>query len=168
MKVLILSITAGQGHNTTATALSSYLETLNAECRVLDTYSYLNKLLGGTVSKGYLLSVENAKTLYAAFYKKLETRKKNANKLSATRLTNMLFINKMKRYIDIYDPDVIVVTHIFAGIIVDIMEQRHTVRAKTIGIITDYTMHPYWEEGLHLDYIVVASEYDPSRKEKGL
>lgn len=168
MKVLILSITAGQGHNTTAVAISSYLESLGAECRVLDTFSYINRLLGGTVSKVYLSSVENAKTLYASVYKKLERRKKNGNKLSATRVANMLLIKKMKKYIDIYDPDVIVMTHIFAGIIIDIMKQRHTIRAKTIGIVTDLCMHPYWEEGIHLDYVVVANEYMvPMAKKKG-
>lgn len=158
MKVLILSITAGQGHNTTAAALSSYLESLGAECRILDTYGYLNKILGGTVSKGYLLSVESAKTAYAKVYKHLEKRKKNANKLSATRLTNMLFTRKMKKYIDIYDPDVIICTHIFSGIIVDLLKQRHNIRAKTMGIVTDFTMHPLWEEGLHLDYVVIANQ----------
>ncbi len=168
MKVLILSITAGQGHNTTAAALNLCLENLGAECRLLDTYSYLNKMLGGTVSKGYLLSVENAKFAYARVYKHLEKRKKNANKLSATRLTNMLFTKKMKKYIDIYDPDVIICTHIFSGMIIDLLKQRHTIRAKTIGIVTDFTIHPYWEEGLHLDYIVIAGEnLSISAKKKG-
>lgn len=168
MKVLILSITAGQGHNTTAAALNLYLESVGAECRILDTYSYLNKMLSGTVSKGYLLSVENAKFAYARVYKHLEKRKKNANQLSATRLTNMLFTKKMKKYIDIYDPDVIVCTHIFSGMIIDLLKQRHIIRAKTIGIVTDFTMHPYWEEGLHLDYVVIANEnMCMSAKKKG-
>lgn len=168
MKVLILSITAGQGHNTTAAAIGAYLEAGGAECRILDTFSYLNKLLGGTVSKGYLLSVENAKALYASVYKKLERRKKNANKLSATRVANMLLTKKLKQYIDIYDPDFIVMTHIFSGILIDIMKQRHSIRAKTLAIVTDFTMHPYWEEGLHLDYIVVANEnMVPLAKKKG-
>ena len=141
---------------------------MNVECRILDTYGYLNKLLGGTVSRGYLLSIENAKSIYSLVYKKLEKRKKNANKLSATRLANMLLLKKMKRYIDIYAPDIIISTHIFSGILIDIMKYRHTIRAVTSGIVTDFTMHPYWEEGLHLDYIVVANEMMiPAAKRKG-
>lgn len=168
MKILILSITAGQGHNSTAAALNSYFESQGSESRILDTYNYLNRLLGGTVSRGYLLSVENAKTLYSTVYKRLEKRKRNANKLSATRLANLLLIKKLKNYIDIYDPDVIINTHIFSGIIIDIMKQRHTIRALTFGIVTDFTMHPYWEEGLHLDYIVIANELMiPAAKRKG-
>ena len=158
MRVLVLSITAGQGHNSTAKALCDYLDGLGAETQILDTFAYLNQLLGDTVSKGYLLSVENLRHIYARVYKLLERRKKNGDRLSATRLTYMLFIRKMKKYIDEYDPDVIVCTHIFSAIIVDILKQRHNIRAETIGIVTDFAFHPYWEEGIHLEYVVVADE----------
>ena len=30
--------------------------------------------------------------------------------------------------------------------------------APTVGIITDYTLHPYWEEVPRVEYIVTASE----------
>jgi processive 1,2-diacylglycerol beta-glucosyltransferase len=159
LKVLILSVTTGQGHNTTAAAISTYLEALGAECRVLDTYGYLSRLLGKTVAQGYLFSVENAKTIYSTIYKKLEHRKKNKSKLSATRLWNLMLKKKLKGYIDIYDPDVIVMTHVFAATIVDIMIQHNTLRAKTVGIVTDFSLHPYWEEVPSLDYLVVANEY---------
>ena len=49
MKVLILSITAGQGHNSVANSLKIEFEKNNVECAVLDTYNYLNKLVGKTV-----------------------------------------------------------------------------------------------------------------------
>ena len=37
MKVLILSITAGQGHNSTANAVAGYCEEAGIECVTLDT-----------------------------------------------------------------------------------------------------------------------------------
>ncbi len=159
MKVLILSVTAGQGHNSTAKALQIQFESMGVECQVLDTLNYLNKLLGETVSKGYLLSVENAKTLYKTVYHKLERREKNANHRSAIRLTNMIFLKKMKRYIGIYAPDIIICTHPFVAIIVDIMIQQQKLHALTVGVVTDFAMHPFWEESLHFDYIVTASEW---------
>jgi len=158
VKVLILSITAGGGHNSTAKALSSYLSGKGIEVQILDTYHYLNRILGDTVSKGYLLSISNAKLAYEKIYSTLEKRKKNAHQLSATRLSNYFFLHKMKKYIDNYNPDVIICTHIFAGIIVDILKQKREIRAKTYGILTDFTFHPYWEESLHFDYIVTPNE----------
>ena len=50
-------------------------------------------------------------------------------------------------------------THVFAATIVDVMIQHHPLRAKTMGIVTDFSMHPYWEEVPSLDYLVVANEY---------
>jgi UDP-N-acetylglucosamine:LPS N-acetylglucosamine transferase len=158
MKVLILTVTAGQGHNMTAKAISDHLESIGVHSIVLDTYYYINKLLGSTVSKGYLVSV-NAKSAYKHAYRRLEQRKKNSYKISASRVTNVILAQRLRKFLDFYDPDIIVCTHIFAGMIVDVMKQLKETNAKTIGILTDYTIHPYWEETLRFDYFVVPNEY---------
>ena len=54
MKVLILTITAGQGHNSTSLALADYLLTQGVAYTILDTYKYLSKIIGDTLDKGYL------------------------------------------------------------------------------------------------------------------
>lgn len=157
MKVLVLSITAGGGHNSTGKAICDYLEKMGAQVQMLDTLYYVNKLLGDTVSKGYLLSVENLKYAYKKIYSQCEKRK-SGKKLSATRMTNILLSRKLRKYIDDYDPDVIVCTHIFAANIIDVLKVRRHIRAKTIGIVTDFAFHPYWEDSVHFDYVVTASE----------
>lgn len=157
MKVLVLSITAGGGHNSTGKAICDHLEKMGAQVQMLDTLYYLNKLLGDTVSKGYLLSVENLKHAYKTIYGQCEKRK-SGKKLSATRLTNILLSRKLRKYIDDYNPDVIVCTHIFAANIIDVLKVRKHIRAKTIGIVTDFAFHPYWEDSVHFDYIITASE----------
>lgn len=158
MKVLILTVTAGQGHNTTAKAISSHFDDIGVQNIILDTYFYINRVIGNTISKGYLISV-NAKAAYKQLYRGLELRKKNSYKISASRVTNILFTHKLRRFIDVYKPDVIMCTHIFAGMIIDVMKQLNETDAKTIGILTDYTIHPYWEETLRFDYITVPNEY---------
>lgn len=52
MRVLIMSVTAGGGHNSTAAAIESGLRAGGAECHVLDTLKYINSLLDFTVSEG--------------------------------------------------------------------------------------------------------------------
>ena len=37
------------------------------------------------------------------------------------------------------------------------IKSKHDLRAKTVGIVTDFTIHPYWEDS-ELDYYVIASE----------
>lgn len=157
MKVLILTITAGQGHNSTAKAIASRLEEMGAECKVLDTLYYVNRVLGDTVSKGYLLGIK-AESAYRKAYRTLENRNANSYKPSMARLSNLAVKRKLRKFTDNYDPDVIVITHIFTGISIDMMKQLRQTRARTVGILTDFTFHPYWEEVLRFDYVVTANE----------
>lgn len=158
MKVLLLSITAGQGHNATAKAISNYLDSMQIENKTLDTYRYINAFLGETVNKGYLLTSSKIKHAYAFFYEKLENRKKSKSIMSMTRITNKVLSHKLKKFIISYNPDVIVCTHIFAGILIDVLLEKEKIKAKTVGILTDFTFHPYWEEAQHLDYIIIPNE----------
>ena len=43
MKVLIMSVTAGNGHNSTAQAMIEEFEKNGIECHLLDTLEYINK-----------------------------------------------------------------------------------------------------------------------------
>lgn len=158
MKVLVLSVTAGQGHNSTAKALCAYLESIGCQAEMLDTFEYLSHVLGETVSRGYLLAATNAKLAYKGAYRLAEKRKKSRTEISPTRATGNLMSKKLIKYINSYDPDVIICTHIFAGIILDVLKEKDLLRAKTVGILTDFMFHPYWEEGLNLDYVVTPNE----------
>ncbi len=48
-------------------------------------------------------------------------------------------------------------THPFVGIIIDIMNQRGMIPTKVVGILTDFTFHPYWEECLYSDYVITPA-----------
>lgn len=168
MKVLVLSITAGEGHNSTAKTICEYFAEKGIEAHTLDTYHYLNKVLGLTIDKGYLFSVKSAKPVYKKAYRMLEQRKKSHSKVSATRATNRVLASKLLSYINDYQPDVIICTHIFAGMLLNSLKRHHELAMRTYGIVTDFTMHPYWEEALHLDYIITANELlDIQARKKG-
>lgn len=159
MKVLILSITAGEGHNSTAKALKSQFESINGvECQILDTYEYLSKLLAVTVSEGYLLSTEILPKPYSKIYRMAEKRNRTAEELSAIRLSHNMMAKKLKKYTDQYNPDVVICTHVFAAAIVDALKVKYKPKFITVGIVTDFKFHPFWEEAVHLDYIVTANE----------
>ncbi len=165
MKVLFLSVTAGQGHNQTAKAAMEYLKEKNIECTMLDAFSYINTILSISISKGYLMSTKFTPAVYGRLYRLAEKLEHNNIKMSISRLTNSLFAKKLTSYIRDYNPDVIVCTHIFAAQILTRIK-RKGLSAKTIGIITDYTIHPFWEE-TDLDYYITPCEslnYQVERK----
>lgn len=156
MKILVLTITAGEGHNSTAAALKAGIDKFGYECRVEDVYRLLNRALYSAVSKGYLFATKHLKKLYGDVYRLAEMRSSDANSNSPMRRANSVLIRMLRKYIEDYDPDTIVFTHVFAGVLLDEIKEKYGLRAKTVGIVTDFRVHPYWEECLHLDYVVCA------------
>lgn len=155
MKVLILSISTGYGHHQTALSLKNYLDSKGVSCSVLDMLEHITPLLGNGVSKGYILSTKYAPRVYGRFYRLAEKRQKSDPHLSFVNIHNILSI-KLKKYIDQNKPDVIVCTHIFTAQTITYLKHRNLISCKCIGIITDFTIHPYWEDS-DLDYYVTAS-----------
>lgn len=169
MKILILTITAGEGHNATAASIQSALQERGHECTVVDTWLHISRSLYNIVSKGYLLSTADFKRTYAWTYARLERRKVNSYNKSLTRSTYKMIKKKIVSYIEEYDPDVIVYTHVFAGIFLDVIAEKMPLRARTVGIVTDFVMHPFWEEALRTDRVVIPNELlIPAAARKGL
>ena len=158
MKVLIFTVTTGEGHNRTADAVEAAFIDKKIECRKLDVYKYVNKFLGATVSRGYLLSIDSMSSSYSRIYKHLENRKASDNKATPSALFFGMVARQLLDYVRKYSPDVIVSTHIFAAIPVEIMKKKYGIRARTVGVITNFTIHPYWEDVKSIDHLVIPSE----------
>lgn len=155
MKVLILTVSAGQGHNQTAMAVSEYLKKYNVESSVLDAYKYANQFLSDSVEKGYLMSTQYAPYMFGKFYRHAE-KNENRHAKPISRLTNSMVGQKLLKYIREYKPDVIVTTHLFTALHLTYLSP-YLADIVTIGIVTDFTIHPYWEN-TDLDYYVTATE----------
>ncbi len=169
MKILILTVTAGEGHNSTAAAVKDSLESKGFECEVLDTCLRIGRGLYNIISKGYLLATADFKKAYAWVYTHLENRKSNSFTPSFTRSTYRMVKKRIIKSIEDYKPDVIVYTHIFAGVLLDVIAEKTPLSARTVGIVTDFVMHPFWEETLHTDRVVIANEMLlPAARRKGL
>lgn len=157
MKVLFLSVTAGHGHNQTAKAAMSYLQEKQIDCMMLDTFEYINPILSESIARGYLVSTKFTPKVYGKLYRIAEKKEKSHAKLSINKLTDAILSRKLVNFLKEYEPDVIVCTHVFAAQIVSHLDSKKWSGAKTIGIITDYTIHPFWED-TNLDYYITANE----------
>ena len=158
MKVLLFSVTAGEGHNATAKAIAHSLEKLGAQTKIVDAYRTSGRFMYHLVAKGYVLASSYLKHGYGIAYRIVEHRRGNSYRKSLIRFSGRALAKKFKRVIDAYDPDVVVCTHPFAARILDITKERHGFRAKMVAVVTDFTMHPYWEEALRLDRLITPCE----------
>ena len=160
IKVLILSVTAGQGHNVTGKALSDYFKSINVQSEVFDTYRHISGVLAKTIDKGYNFSTKNMTKLYASWYAMIENRKdeKDYDKNSPMRAFHSFLSTKMLAKISEYAPDAIVCTHILPGMLMDILRKKELTDVPVYCILTDFVFHPYWEEARNADYVVTATE----------
>ena len=158
MRVLLFSVTAGEGHNVTAKAIARVLTERGNEVKIVDAYRASGPFLYHVVSKGYVLASTVLKYGYGIVYGMLEHRPSDSYRLSPARISGRPLAKKFKKIIDAYDPDVVLATHPFAARILDITKERHGFRAKSAAVVTDFTMHPYWEEALRLDRVILPHE----------
>ncbi len=156
MKGLIFSITTGQGHNQTAKVLSDYFNSINVECSYLDVYEYINPLLSESVSKLYLMSTQKMPQIYGRVYSLFEKRPVDEMH-GLPKVTTNILAKKLKGLVKAENPDFIICTHVFAALLVTSLGSNISKKIKTIGIVTDFTIHPYWED-TRLDYYVTADE----------
>lgn len=161
MKVLILSVTAGFGHHATARAVSDMLVAKGAEPLTVDIYQYINRAVQHTIDKGYLFSSKHTPELYRLCYALAENHGQSyfsSPKLNIINVINALGTTKFEHVISDFAPDAVICTHVFAAQLINEMKCRQLVNAPTIGIVTDYTMHPFWEDVPQVEYIVTASD----------
>jgi len=160
MRVLILSVTAGYGHLSAAQAVADELDSRGAATKVLDLYEQTNALLFNVIDKGYSFSTRYTPVGYRAFYRALETRnkKEQGGAFNPIGVMNKLSSVRFVRFIKDFNPDCIVCTHPLAAMVVSSLKLRGKIRVPAIGIVTDYTILPYWEDCTAVEHIVIAHE----------
>ncbi|MBR6719865.1 MAG: galactosyldiacylglycerol synthase [Clostridia bacterium] len=155
MRFLILSVTAGQGHHKCANALSDALVKKGHTAETLDVYKFAFSPLGETIDKGYLLSTKHMPELYGKFYRMADEHGIGSG---LTKETQKLMYKKVSEYINDFAPDCLICTHVFPAIMLTSAKKHKKISdIPTIGIITDFTVHPYWQKS-NLDAYVVPSE----------
>ncbi len=159
MKGLILSITAGQGHNQTAKVISEEFNRRGIHTRYLDAYKYINPLLSDSINKIYLMSTKNIPKIYGGMYRLAEKRniQPKVGVRGMTKLTTSVLSRSLVDMISDEDPDFIICTHIFAALLITYISSIEEIRAKTIGVVTDFTVHPYWEDSF-MDYYILPDK----------
>jgi processive 1,2-diacylglycerol beta-glucosyltransferase len=156
MKVLLLSVPTGYGHHQTALSVQDCFSKMNIQSHIVDICEYINPTFAKSVSKTYLISTKFVPKTYGKIYRLAETKGKD-NYTIAMDIFGVLTAKKFTNYIEEYNPDVIVCTHVFSAQIVTALRQKKLIDKPCIGIVTDFTTHPYWEDS-DIDYYVTASD----------
>lgn len=159
-KILILTVTAGNGHNACARGMKNKLEKIGGvEVKVVDLLkSYSSKLNVWVADKGYAISVSKFLPLYNAFYdyyKRMDPERRYAVPSQKTVVSTA---EGLMREILEFQPDVIYSTHFYGAIAVTDLQLVYKLPCTTIVSNLDYVNSPFWEAGIGVDYFAIPNE----------
>lgn len=156
MRVLILTVSSGQGHNMCAKAVSTALEDRGAETRVVDTITYINEWVGKQLDKTYLGMSKHTPDFWKWVYTTgVKISERSYSKNHPLKLPYIP--QRFRQLVQDYDPNVVVCTHVFASLLISKLRQDNGLTVPVIGVNTDFTLHPFWEM-VEQDYIVLAGK----------
>ena len=153
-KILILSCSTGEGHNSAAKALKRVIENDGIQCDIYDALGLAGKRLSNKVSRIYEKSVRTSLfgIMYAIgeWYSAIRFRPLSPiyrfNKTYAKELYCLICDN---RY------DAVVCTHPFPAQSVSFIRKKHGLDLPTFFIATDYTCYPFINE-MNIDGYMIA------------
>lgn len=157
MKILIMSVKAGFGHHSAAQSMIECFEKHGIECEMMDTLEYVSKILGDGVQDGYLLSTKYLKEAYGRVYSSFDKKEEPRYKYSPLSVITRQIARPLRKYIHDFNPDIVIATHSFAAVIISVLKNRFIINCPTYGVVTDFTIHPFWES-TELDYYILPNE----------
>lgn len=160
-KYLIITVTAGEGHNSMAKALRDKLEQdKNNIVKVIDIFKAYGRL--GKVSfinDGYISACKYALPIYNHVFRNMQLNDPNERNKSVAQswleYETPLLINDIYSY----KPDVIIGTHFYSGIMITNLKKKYNIPAKVVSLLTDYTVHPFHECATGIDYLITPTAY---------
>lgn len=158
MRVLIVTVTTGEGHNSAARSLVEQFKASGVDVVVEDMYKYVSRFMYSMMDKGFLFSVKHMPKQFGQVYSVLE-RRESVRKFAELISSNRQLAKKFASYFRGYMPDVIITTHVFASLVLNVLKRQGQLSVPLVGVVTDYCLHPMWEDCHDVDYLITASEY---------
>lgn len=159
-KVLILTVTAGNGHNACAAAMKEKLASFpDVEVKVVDMMKeYSTPFLHWVVNKGYSLSVAHFLPFYNKGYENFRKAKPQNRYGSGSQLYSVSTVEGLYKEIWDFQPDVIYATHFYGAMVITDLKLAARLPAKTFVCCLDFIDSPFWETGIGVDYITLPTK----------
>ncbi|TGE38759.1 UDP-N-acetylglucosamine--LPS N-acetylglucosamine transferase [Desulfosporosinus fructosivorans] len=157
LRILVFSATFGNGHLRAAEAVIEEIcikEPL-AIVTHLDFGDFLSKRFNSVVKKLYFELIKHSPKLWGKFY--YQTAKLHPTS-RIQRFLNQLGRTDFLKYIQEFEPDLIVCTYPTISSILAQLRIEHILQVPVITVITDYTVHNHWVHPGVDSYMVACEE----------
>lgn len=166
MKVLILSANTGEGHNSSGKALMQAMQARGIDVVMKDTLS-ISKPNGTSansqgVAKAYVNSTKGF-NIFSKIYALAMwvSRNLNGHKHSPIYWVNKLYWRRLWHYIEDNHFDAVVSVHIFALEKLTALRREGVLPIPAIFVMTDYTIHPFLNDGEMDRYVIPHKDLIP-------
>lgn len=143
MKILILSCSTGEGHNSAAKAVEEALISSGIECVVKDPVSFKSKKAEHIVASCYNNIIKVAPAAFGAIYKAGEWYDSTGMR-SPVYFANSLYAEELFKYIDENGFDAVIATHLYGMEALTAIKRKLGRSVKAYGVMTDYTITPFF------------------------
>ncbi len=153
MRALILTVSAGEGHNSMSNAVANCLGE-QCEVRIYDLFKDKHKVQSKTVNGFYFwLCQKNIKTANK-MHKIIRNRNPKNRKATFAHSIAKPANPKLVKFLDEYKPDVIFTAHTYAALLMSDLKEKKGYKPPVISIVSDYDVSPYAECSTFIEYIV--------------
>ena len=137
MKVLVLSCSTGEGHNSAGNAVSEYFALKNVHCDMINAFSFVSDMTAKVLSHGHVFVYRNMPRLFGAGYR-LEEKypPKSFYKKMAKGAPALYDFIRRGGY------DTVVCSHIFAAMMLTECKRQFAADVFAYLLVTDYTCSP--------------------------
>ncbi len=159
MKILILHVPAGSGHQRAAEAVLAafHQRQVQDELTIRDALEGANRFYRWCFTRGYLNLIHQAPFIWGVLYHLTDLKILNRQVQWLHRVSNGLHEKNLGTYLRKSRPDVVIGTHFFPMEVAGTLKAQGLLSAKLITVITDYLPHALWIAP-GIDTYVVGSE----------
>ena len=159
-KILILTVTAGNGHNSAANSMKNKLEELGHEVKVVDIIKeFTSKFNSWIVDKGYNIAVGHLLPIYNMFFRAYMKAPNNKGEVCDSQASVKALNGKLLKLIYDFKPDVIYSTTYYGGMALANLRRAYKLPSVNVACMLDYVVSPFWEASVGgVDFLTISNE----------
>ena len=161
IKVLVLTVTAGEGHNAAAKAITTYFEKhyqQEVEVKLVDMLKPKHPYYAYLVNDFYFWSIRWFPWIVRGAFK-FDARLKPNKKINASRSAVRLIYKDMVEEFEKFKPNIVLSTHPFGTAIQSLFKEAKKFKFDGYHVITDYVLLPDQENAYNLEGVFSSSNH---------
>lgn len=166
-KILLLSCSTGEGHNSAARALKEELESAGVETEIADPISFQGKKTQDFVSSCYNNMIKKTPSLFGLVYK-AGLIYDSTGMPSPVYMANSVYADTLWNYIEENKYDAVISTHVFGMEALTAIRRKLGKRVPSYGVLTDYTIIPFFSDSILDGFFVPHESLKLPLAEKGV